>query len=152
MPNLMSKIYVQLIMAIDSQEHFLQQEWLLELYENIKETIEAYDHELLAISAAPDHIHIFVRWQPDMSVEDLYKKIKTQSTKFVNEQKWLKTKTLWQDVYAAFSSSHSQVEAMVNYIKNQEAYHKTKSFKEEFMNFASKYEIECEEEDMFDFF
>ena len=45
-----------------------------------------------------------------------------------------------------------QIDAIVNYILNQEEHHKKKSFKEEYLEILIKNGVEFKEEYLFDFF
>jgi protein-arginine kinase activator protein McsA len=56
----------------------------------------------------------------------------------------------WQEGYGVFSYSHSQIPKVYNYVKNQENHHRKKSFKEEYLEFLKKYEIEFNEKYLFD--
>lgn len=47
----------------------------------------------------------------------------------------------WQDGYAAFSVSQSNVQAVKKYIAGQEEHHRTKSFQEELIEFLKRHEV-----------
>jgi putative transposase len=98
----------------------------------------------------PDHIHIFIGLKPHQSISDLVRDVKSGSSKFINNSKWTTGKFNWQEGYGAFSYSKSQIDNAVNYILNQEEHHKTKTFKEEYIEFIEKFEIEYEEKYLFD--
>jgi hypothetical protein len=51
----------------------------------------------------------------------------------------------WQDGYAAFSVSESQVEPVRGYIQNQENHHRRHVFQDEFRALLDKHGIEYEE-------
>jgi hypothetical protein len=55
-----------------------------------------------------------------------------------------------QEGYGAFSYSHSQIESVYNYILNQETHHAKQSFKDEYMDFLKKFEIEHDEKYLFE--
>ncbi len=97
-----------------------------------------------------DHIHAFVGLKPSMAISDLVRDIKNNSTNFINENKFVRGKFLWQEGFGAFSYSHSQIERVYKYILNQEKHHKKKSFKEEYLEFLKKYEIKFNEKYLFD--
>ena len=59
-------------------------------------------------------------------------------------------KFAWQEGYGAFSYSHSQIEQVYNYILNQEEHHKGKTFREEYVEFLTRFEIEHKPEYLFD--
>lgn len=85
-----------------------------------------------------------------MSIADLVRDIKNNSSKFVNEKGWVKGKFQWQEGYGAFSCGHSQIDRVYNYILNQEEHHRKKSFKEEYFDFLKKYEIAHDQKYLFD--
>lgn len=56
----------------------------------------------------------------------------------------------WQEGYGAFSYAKSAINNVVNYILNQEEHHKKRSFKEEYLGFLMKFEIEHDEKYLFE--
>lgn len=56
----------------------------------------------------------------------------------------------WQEGFGAFSYSRSQIDVVIKYILNQEEHHKKKSFKEEYLDFLKKFEIEYDEKYLFE--
>ena len=99
-----------------------------------------------------DHVHIFIGLRPSMSISDLVRDIKNNSTNFINDQKFVKGKFSWQDGYGAFSYAHSQIDAVYKYILNQEEHHRKKTFKEEYLDFLQKFQIEYDEKYLFEWF
>ncbi len=85
-----------------------------------------------------------------MELSDLVREIKTNSSKFINEQKWIKGQFNWQEGYGAFSYSHSQLANVIKYIENQEVHHQTKTFKEEYLVFLEKFNVDFEEKYLFE--
>ena len=98
----------------------------------------------------PDHIHIFVGLNPVNSISDLVRDIKTNSSSFITQQKFVSQKFNWQKGYGAFSYSHSHIDAVVKYILNQEEHHRKQTFREEYLDFLRKFEIEYNEKFLFD--
>ncbi|BDB52987.1 hypothetical protein GENT11_12990 [Flavobacterium ammonificans] len=75
--------------------------------------------------------------------------IKANSSKWINEKKFLKVKFEWQEGYGAFSYSKSHVQNVIHYIQNQEEKHKVKSFNEEYLDFLNAFEIDYDERYVF---
>lgn len=98
----------------------------------------------------PDHIHAFIGLRPSMAISDLVRDVKNNSTNFINDHKLVKGKFSWQEGYGAFSYSHSQIETVYNYILNQEEHHRKKTFKEEYLDFLKQFEIEYNEQYLFE--
>lgn len=99
----------------------------------------------------PDHAHIFVGFKPGVLVSDFVKEIKVESNEFINGKKWVKRKFNWQDGYGVFSYSHSHIDRVAKYVLNQEAHHKKKTFRQEYLEFLEKFAIPYEEKYLFDF-
>ncbi len=76
--------------------------------------------------------------------------IKAGSSKYINDNKWIQGKFNWQEGFGAFSYAKSQQDVVVKYILNQEEHHKTKSFKEEYLEFLEKFEIDYDEKYLFE--
>ena len=100
----------------------------------------------------PDHIHAFVGLRPAMSIADLVRDIKNNSSNFINDKKFVKGKFSWQEGYGAFSYSHSHIGKVYDYILNQEKHHQKISFKDEYLELLKKFEIEYDEKYLFDWY
>jgi putative transposase len=75
--------------------------------------------------------------------------VKSESSEWINSQKFNPAVFRWQEGYGAFSYSRSQVQAVNNYILNQEEHHRTKTFTEEYEEFLKAFEIEYDEQSIF---
>jgi putative transposase len=47
----------------------------------------------------------------------------------------------WQEGYGAFSVSHSHLNRVANYIRNQETHHRRKSFQQEYIEFLARHHV-----------
>src|SRR6266699_5999529 len=66
----------------------------------------------LIVGGVADHVHILAKLKPKFAVSDIVRDVKDVSSKWVNETKPGLHKFGWQDGFAAFTVSHSQVEAV----------------------------------------
>ena len=98
----------------------------------------------------PDHIHILIGTKPDCNLSDLVRDIKANSSRFINENKWVKGKFEWQQGFGAFTVGYSQVETVKQYIINQEEHHKVNSFRKEYIEFLNQHDVEYKTEYLFD--
>ncbi len=105
---------------------------------------------MLAINGMPDHIHFFIGMKPSCCLSDLVREIKKSSNDFIKEKIFTRFKFQWQGGYGAFSYSHSNLSNVIAYIMNQKEHHKKKTFKEEYMEFLRKFEIEFKDEYLFE--
>lgn len=97
----------------------------------------------------PDHVHILVGMRPTQSLSGLMQDIKGDSSKWINQKRFVKGKFYWQDGYGAFSYSKSHVDEVIDYVKNQEEHHRKKSFMEEYRMFLDKFEVDYDERYIF---
>lgn len=112
--------------------------------------IKGKSQKPIIVNGVADHVHLFVGLKPEMSISDLVRDIKNNSSNFINEQKYIKGKFSWQEGYGVFSYAHSQIENVYQYIANQEEHHRKKTFKEEYLDFLQKLEIEYNEKYLFE--
>ncbi len=137
-----TQIHIQFVFAVKFRDSLIKEDWKEELHKYITGIVQNNNHKLLVINSMPDHVHILVGMRPKQSVSDLVMDIKTNSSRFINEKKFLPTRFEWQKGYGAFSYGKSQVNDVINYINNQEKHHHKKSFKEEYIEFLTKFDID----------
>lgn len=152
MANTYTQLHVHLVFATKNREATIKKEWKNELEKYITGIIQNHKHKLLAIGSMPDHIHIFIGYNVNQLIPDLVENIKTSSNKWIKDNNLSKFKFEWQKGYGAFSHSHSQVKAVVEYVLNQEEHHEKRTFREEYMEILHKNEIEFKDEYVFEFF
>jgi REP element-mobilizing transposase RayT len=149
MANTYTQIHIQFVFAVKYRNCLIHPSWKEELYRYITGITKENGHKLLAINGIPDHIHILIGLRPTQSISDLMQDIKGGSSKWINLKKFLKVKFEWQEGYGAFSYSKSQIVNIIQYIKNQENHHKTRSFREEYIEILKEFEIEYNENYIF---
>ncbi|SEG59415.1 REP element-mobilizing transposase RayT [Halpernia humi] len=153
MANTYSQIYIQFIFAVKDRERLINEEKRICLEKYLTGIIQNKKQKLLAIYANPDHFHILMGYNNlNILIPDLVRDIKSNSSKMMNDENWFNGKFNWQEGYGAFSYSKSQIDKVVKYIINQKEHHKIKSFKEEYVEFLNKFEIEYKNEYIFEFY
>lgn len=150
MAGTFSQIYIQYVFAVRNRENLLQKPWRDELFKYMAGIIKGKNQKPLIINGVADHVHVFVGLKPVMNLSDLVRDIKNNSSNFINEQKLLRQRFSWQEGYAAFSYGHSQIGHVYRYIANQEEHHRRKTFKEEYIEFLQRFEIEYNEKYLFE--
>lgn len=99
-----------------------------------------------------DHVHIFIGLNPNLSISDTIKEIKRSSSLFINSLKILPEKFQWQEGFGVFSYSRSHIDNVYHYIENQQKHHQQKSFRVEYLEFLKKFEVDFDEQFLFEFF
>ena len=142
MAGTFSQIYIQIVFAVQGRQNLLQKERRDEVFKYMAGIIKNKGQKPIIINGVEDHAHVFVGLKPAMALSDLVRDIKNNSSNFINDHAWITGKFSWQEGYGAFSYGHSQIENVYNYILNQEQHHAKQSFKDEYIDFLKKFEIE----------
>lgn len=150
MANTYSQIYIQIVFAVYGRENLIAAGWKDELYKYITGVVSNHGQKLLAINGVSDHIHILLNIQPNIALSDLVREIKANSSRWINEKKFVNGKFQWQEGYGAFSYSLSQLDDVIGYIHRQEAHHSKTSFKDEYLTFLKKFEVEYDPKYVFE--
>jgi len=150
MPNTFSQIYIQVVFAVKGRENLIHSSWKEELNKYIAGIIRGKDQKSIIVNGMSDHIHAFIGLRPSMPISDLVRDIKSNSTNFINDQKFVRNKFQWQEGFGAFSYGHSQMNTVYNYVLNQETHHRKMTFREEYIGLLRKFEISYDEKYLFD--
>jgi len=152
MANTYTQFYVQLVFSPKNRDALIQKIWKDELEKYITGIVQNFGHKMLAIKSMPDHIHIFIGYNVNQLIPTLVEQIKTSTNSWIKNNHFSRFKFDWQKGYGAFSYSRSQLDTVVNYILNQEAHHKKKSFREEYLQLLKDFDIQFKDEYLFEFF
>jgi len=150
MAGTFSRIYIQYVFAVKGRANLLHKSWRDEVFKYMSGIIKSKGQKPIIVNGVENHVHVFVGLKPTMRISDLVRDIKNNSSKFINEQNFIKGKFRWQAGYGVFSYSHLQLAYVYNYIKNQEKHHKKQTFKEEYKEYLEKFEIEHDDKYLFD--
>ena len=150
MANTYSQLLVQIIFAVRGRQNLISNRWKDELFRYITGIVTKKGQKLLCINGVKDHVHILIGLKPDISISDLVRDIKNNSTNFINRNEFVAGKFSWQTGFAAFSYSNSQMDKVVQYITNQEKHHHKKTFKEEYIEFLQKFSVKYNQKYLFE--
>lgn len=144
-----SQIYIQVVFAVKGRNCLILPSWQDELYKYITGIVQNKNQKMLAINGVHDHIHFLIGMKPSCCLSDLVREIKKSSNKFINEKRFIKYKFEWQEGYGAFSYSHSALDNVIAYIQRQKEHHKKLSFREEYVLFMKKFNLDFKEDYLF---
>ena len=150
MANTYSQIYIHIVFTVQGRQNLIIERNRVEIQKFISGIISARKQKLIAIYVMPDHVHLLVSINPSISVSDLVRDIKAGSSKFINENKWVRGKFNWQHGFGAFSYAKSQIDIVVKYILNQPNHHKKRTFKDEYIELLKKFEVNYKNDYLFD--
>lgn len=150
MSGTFSQIYIQIVFAVKNRAALINPAWEAELHKYITGIVQNKEQKMLAINGTNNHIHFLVGMRPTCTLSDLVREVNKSSNSFVKDRKFTNFNFQWQEGYGAFSYSHSALGNVIKYIQNQKEHHRTKTFREEYMEMLKKFEIEYKDEYLFD--
>jgi REP element-mobilizing transposase RayT len=122
----------------------IKKEQKAELHAYISSLVNEKGGKILIINSMPDHVHMLIVLPPDIAVSDVLKFVKA------NSSRWMKGRFgkpfAWQKGFGSFTVSRSGVDAVAKYIRDQEIHHRKMDFRNEFVTFLAKNEVEFDEE------
>jgi putative transposase len=151
-PGTFTQIYIQLVFSPKHRDRLLIEQFRPRIFEYMSGITTNLGHKSIIINGVSDHVHLFLGLDPKQAISETVKELKRSSSIFINEQRFFHSKFEWQEGYGGFSYGKSQVDSVYNYIKNQEKHHQKGTFREEYLEFLNKYEIEFEDQYLFQFF
>ena len=152
MANTYTKLYIQFVFAVKNRDALIRESLRENLQMYLTGIVRNNRHKLLSVYCMPDHAHIFVGLNPDQSISSLASDLKSNSSKWINSNKLSKFHFNWQDGFGAFSYHRDLLPVVGHYIENQVDHHKKKTFKEEYLELLSEFEVEYDERYLFEFF
>ena len=112
------------------------------LYNYIGGVVRGFSGVLDCCGGIEDHVHLLVNIPAKIAVSDAIRSIKSNSSRWLNEQTWNTKDFEWQKGYGAFTVSFSQMDRVRSYIANQEVHHQRLSFQQEYINLLRKHNID----------
>lgn len=89
MAGTFSQIHIQAVFAVKYRENLLQKPWREELFKYISGIITNKGQKSIIVNGVGDHVHVFFGLKPSLSVSDLLRDIKNNSSGFINDNKFL---------------------------------------------------------------
>src|SRR5688572_29034573 len=151
MPQSLAQVYLHVVFSTKHREMFLDDPALrTEMHKYLSGACKNLQCPALETGGVGDHVHILCRLSRTMSIADLVAELKRESSKWIKVRDPRQAQFHWQDGYGAFSISPSHVDALRQYIRDQEEHHRTEGFQDEFRRLLEKYEIEYDERYVWD--
>lgn len=152
MPQSLANVLVHLVFSTRNREPLLAGvERMQALHAYLGGISARLECPTVAIGGMPDHVHLLARMSRSISLADWVKELKRASTVWIREQPWPDAGAFhWQAGYGAFSVSQSNTDAVVEYIRTQEAHHRQTTFQEEYRALLKKHGVAWDERFVWD--
>jgi REP element-mobilizing transposase RayT len=151
MPQSLAQVYLHLVFSTKNRAALLQDKALREkLHAYLAGTCKNLDSSALRVGGVEDHVHILCRLSKTLSIAELVRELKRESSRWIKSEARALSRFAWQGGYGAFSVSPSHVEPLKKYIADQERHHRRETFQDEFHRLLRKYGLECDERYVWD--
>jgi putative transposase len=150
MSQSLSKLYVHLVFSTKHREPVLLQPMREKVHAYLATVLKNQDSLAVKIGGTSDHVHILFRLSKNWSIARIVEEVKTSSSKWIKTQGEAMANFHWQSGYGAFSLSSAEVDAVAEYIAEQEAHHRAVSFQEEYRKLLESHGIEFDERYLWD--
>jgi REP element-mobilizing transposase RayT len=109
------------------------------LFSYLQKNSEEKGIKIIAIQGVEDHVHVVIQLHPAQNLLQVVKSLKHDSESWLNETNLLEAPFRWQADYAAYTVSPSGLKQVIDFLANQETYHKTKTLESELAVFDKNY-------------
>ena len=150
MANTFTSLHYHVIFSTKHREPWIAHDQQERLWAYLGDIALQNQLKALLIGGMEDHIHILMGLPPTITVSEALKRIKGGSSGWVKENLPGCHAFGWQDGYAAFAVSKSQLGEVEDYIRKQREHHRLKTFQEEYRAFLDRHEIVYDERYLWD--
>lgn len=131
-------IYLHIVFSTKDRRPLIPNERQSKLWHYLGGILKNHKMKALAIGGMSDHVHVLASLSSDASVAQALNLLKSNSSKWMREHDGAFG---WQQGYAAFSVSTSALSSVTDYIENQAAHHKKRTFEEEYLGLLKKHGV-----------
>jgi putative transposase len=149
MPQSFASLHCHVVFSTKHRQPLISFDFQPRLYDYIGGILGNHSCASIAAGGMPDHVHVLVSLGRTISVADMVRLIKSNSSGWVHEELRLDD-FQWQTGYGAFAVSYSNIDAVKAYFANQERHHRAQSFQDEFRELLRRHELEWDERYVWD--
>ncbi|HEY3395159.1 MAG TPA: IS200/IS605 family transposase [Lacipirellulaceae bacterium] len=151
MPQSLAKILVHTVFSTKDRRPYLRDFGLREeMHRYLGGILSNLNCQPIIVGGVEDHVHLLCALARTCQAAEMVKEVKRGSSL------WIKTKSTasqdfsWQSGYGIFSIGFSQIQAVKDYIANQVEHHRKISFQDEFRALLLRYNIDFDENYVWD--
>jgi REP element-mobilizing transposase RayT len=150
MPSSFTKLYAHLIFSTKNREPFLNDSIRPRVHGYLATTVRNLDSPYVVVGGVEDHVHLLFDIGKMHAPVEFVEQLKRESSKFVKTLSAEYADFYWQRGYGMFSISPTHVDRVEQYVRRQQEHHQKQSFQDEFRDFLKRYEIDFDEQYLWD--
>ena len=137
-------LHYHVIFATKERQAIIAPSWRDRLHAFIGGVLREMEAIPQSIGGVADHVHMLVGLKATHSLSDVMRDVKRASSKWIHGTIG-DSAFAWQEGYGAFTVSSSMREDVRRYIERQEEHHRTRTFREEYVEFLKRSGVDFNE-------
>jgi len=150
MPQSFACLHHHLIFSTKHRDPLITPEVQPRLFDYIGGILRSEGCALVAAGGIPDHVHLLISLNRQVSIADTLRIVKANSSRWVHETFPDLSGFAWQAGYGAFAVSYSHLDRVKAYLSRQAEHHRRITFQEEFIAFLQRHGIEYDDRYLWD--
>lgn len=149
-PQSLSAVYIHLVFSTKERRPCLRDETVRGLlHSQLGGISKKLGCAPIITGGVEDHVHLLARFGRTITQAEWVKELKRVSNLWLKENHMMHDFE-WQDGYADFSVSASNLDTVKKYIANQQHHHRKMNFQDELRALLSRHEVEWDEHYIWD--
>jgi len=130
-------LHYHLVFSTKNRQPFIDTSLAARLHEYLGGTVSGLGGTPEGIGGTADHVHLLVGLKSTHCLANFMRELKKSTSGWMHKEIG-EDRFAWQDGYGAFTVSATACDAVRAYIAQQEEHHRTKSFREELIEFLER--------------
>lgn len=136
-------LHYHIVFSTKERRPFIRTEWRPRLHSYLGGIVNGMNGVPEIVGGVEDHVHLLASLRPIHRLADMLRDLKKSSTIWARDN--FDARFTWQEGYAAFTVSSSNIESVRRYIANQEVHHGSKTYVDELRQLLVRAGIEYDE-------
>jgi REP element-mobilizing transposase RayT len=145
MPQSLSRIYLHLVFSTKGRAPIIKDQIRDSLHRYMATVLKNIGCHANLINSVEDHVHVLFEFGRTVALSKVVEDIKKSSSKWIKTRPTGVSDFAWQNGYGVFSVSHSNLEAMRDYIASQREHHRKRTFQDELRTLLDKHGVKYDE-------
>jgi putative transposase len=137
-------LHYHIVFGTKNQDPIIHPAWRTDLHAYLGGIIRTADGIAESVGGVSDHVHLLIGLRATHRLADVLRELKSVSSGWVHDEIGMHA-FAWQEGYGAFTVSASQCKEVRRYIEQQAAHHRTRTFREEYLELLRRSGVEFDE-------
>lgn len=145
MPQSLARIHLHLIFSTKNRARIIKDPIRDPLHGYMATVLKNLGCHADLINSVDDHVHLLFDLGRTVAVSKVVEDVKKSSSKWIKTEPAGARDFAWQNGYGVFSVSHSNLEAVRDYVASQREHHRKRTFQDELRTLLEKHGVDYDE-------